>query len=66
VTALSGWLRTVPESDLGFAIVLTRPDGQVTAADTALQEDLLVALLGHPDRPDPTQLVPAAPVAPEA
>lgn len=64
VTALSGWLRTVPESDLGFAIVLTRPDGQVTAADTALQEDLLVALLGHPDRPDPTQLVPAAPVAP--
>ena len=65
VTALSGWLRTVPEADLGFSLLITRPGGQVTAADTALQADLLQAMLGYPQTPDPAQLAPLAPSAPE-
>ena len=65
VTALSGWLRTVPEADLGFAFLITRPGGQVTAADTALQADLLQAMLGYPATPDPAQLAPLAPGTPE-
>jgi D-alanyl-D-alanine carboxypeptidase/D-alanyl-D-alanine-endopeptidase (penicillin-binding protein 4) len=63
VTALSGWLRTVPERDLAFAFVINRPGGQVTESDSALQEDLLQAMLAHPEQPDLSQLVPAPPVA---
>lgn len=63
VTALSGWLRTVPERELAFAFVINRPGGQVTESDSALQEDLLQAMLAHPEQPDLAQLVPAPPVA---
>ena len=65
VTALSGWLRTVPEADLGFSFLITRPGGQVTAADTALQADLLQAMLDYPATPDPARLAPLAPGPPE-
>lgn len=64
VTALSGWLRTVPERDLGFSFVINRPGGQVGAADEALQEELLAAMLQYPQTPDPATLAPSAPVAP--
>ncbi len=64
VTALSGWLRTVPERNLGFSFLINRPGGQITAADSALQADLLQAMLGYPETPDPALLSPAAPVAP--
>ena len=60
VTALSGWLRTVPERDLGFSFIINRPDGQVTEADGALQQDLLTAMLTYPQTPDPAQLAPLA------
>jgi D-alanyl-D-alanine carboxypeptidase len=63
VTALSGWLRTVPEQDLGFSFVINRPGGQVTEADTALQRELLEAMLGYPQTPDAALLSPA-PAAP--
>lgn len=63
VTALSGWLRTVPEQDLGFSFVINRPGGQVTEADTALQGELLEAMLGYPQTPDAALLSPA-PAAP--
>lgn len=61
VTALSGWLRTVPERDLGFAFVLTRPDGRVSEADTLLQSTLLEAMTSYPQVPDDATLAPAAP-----
>jgi D-alanyl-D-alanine carboxypeptidase/D-alanyl-D-alanine-endopeptidase (penicillin-binding protein 4) len=64
VTALSGWLRTVPERNLGFSFVINRPGGQITEADTALQGDLLTAMLSYPQTPDPAQLVPAAAAPP--
>ena len=57
VTALSGWLRTVPERDLGFSFIINRPGGQVTEADTSLQADLLTAMLGYPQTPDPAAAV---------
>lgn len=62
VTALSGWLRTVPERDVGFAFVLTRPDGRVGEADTLLQTDLLEAMTTYPQTPDDAALAPAAPI----
>lgn len=65
VTALSGWLRTVPEQDLGFAFVINRPGGQVTEADTALQGELLEAMLGYPQTPDAALLAPAPAAPPE-
>jgi D-alanyl-D-alanine carboxypeptidase/D-alanyl-D-alanine-endopeptidase (penicillin-binding protein 4) len=65
VTALSGWLRTVPERDLGFSFIINRPGGQVTEADASLQADLLTSMLGYPQTPDPAQLSPA-PAAPPA
>jgi D-alanyl-D-alanine carboxypeptidase/D-alanyl-D-alanine-endopeptidase (penicillin-binding protein 4) len=64
VTALSGWLRTVPERDLGFSFIINRPGGQVTEADTSLQADLLTAMLGYPQTPDPAQLSPTAAAPP--
>lgn len=66
VTALSGWLRTVPERDLAFAFVINTPGGSVTEADLALQGTLLEAMLGYPDSPPLEELSPGEPVAPEA
>jgi hypothetical protein len=54
----------VPERDLGFAFVLTRPDGRVSEADTLLQTTLLEAMTSYPQVPDDAALSPAAP-APE-
>lgn len=62
VTSLSGWLRTVPGADLNFAIVQNRPGGAVGADDAAVQRDLLLAMLGFPDRPALDQVAPLAPV----
>lgn len=66
VTALSGWLRTVPERDLGFSFIINTPDRQVTDADTALQDELLNAMLDYPRTPPVEQLVPAPPSPPGA
>lgn len=63
-TSLSGWVRTNPDRNLAFAIVVNRPGGQVTAGDTALQGRLLEAMLGYPDAPSADSIAPAAPTAP--
>lgn len=62
VTALSGWLSTVPGADLAFSFVVNRPQAQVTAADTALQSRLLEAMTAYPERPELTVLSPTPPV----
>lgn len=64
VTALSGWLDTVPGRRLQFAMLANTGGREVQAADTAVQGDLLRALLAYPQTPPPEQLVPTAPVAP--
>ena len=64
VTALSGWLSTVPERNLGFSYVINTTDRQVNESDEALQEQLLESMLSYPDRPDLAELSPGAPVAP--
>jgi D-alanyl-D-alanine carboxypeptidase/D-alanyl-D-alanine-endopeptidase (penicillin-binding protein 4) len=64
VTALSGWLQTVPERNLGFSYIINTTDRQVNEADEALQADLLESMLSYPDRPELTELSPGAPVAP--
>ena len=64
VTALSGWLDTVPGRRLQFAMVQNTGGREVQAADTAVQGDLLRALLAYPQAPPSEQLVPTAPVAP--
>lgn len=64
VTALSGWLHTVPDRNLGFSFIINQPGGQITEADTALQGALLTAMLGYPQTPDPAQLAPTAAAAP--
>lgn len=63
VTALSGWLLTRPEADLGFAFVINTPDRQVGDADLALQSRLLQAMLDYPSAPPLPELSPAAPAA---
>ncbi len=64
VTALSGWLATVPERNLGFSYIINTTDRQVNESDEALQGDLLESMLSYPDRPELTELSPGAPVAP--
>jgi hypothetical protein len=64
VTALSGWLSTVPERNLGFSYVINTTDRQVNESDEALQEQLLESMLSYPDRPDLAELSPGQPVAP--
>lgn len=66
VTALSGWLRTVPERDLAFSFVINTPGGTVTEADLALQGTLLESMLGYPASPPLEELSPGAPSPPEA
>ncbi len=62
VTALSGWVRTDSGRPLAFSTLQNPAGRRVTAADLALQGELLQALLTYPQTPPVEQLAPAAPV----
>jgi serine-type D-Ala-D-Ala carboxypeptidase/endopeptidase (penicillin-binding protein 4) len=67
VTALAGWVTTVPGAQLAFAVVVNAPGGSVGSADTALQGQLLESVLAHPQAPakeDVSPLPPAPPARP--
>jgi serine-type D-Ala-D-Ala carboxypeptidase/endopeptidase (penicillin-binding protein 4) len=61
VTALAGWLTTVPGARIAFAVVVNAPGGSVGARDTALQGQLLEAVLAHPQAPPVTDVSPLPP-----
>lgn len=63
-TSLGGWLLTVPERQLAFAIIVNTPGAQIGAREVALQGQLLEAMLAYPDTVDPETVAPTAPVSP--
>lgn len=61
VTALAGWLRTDPGTDLRFVFITNTTGRATTFADLAVQTELLRALLSYPQAPPQDQLVPRPP-----
>lgn len=51
VASLSGWLHSRPEADLDFAILMNTGDRGTTVGDLGLQQEILTALLEHPQVP---------------
>ncbi len=64
VTALSGWLTTVPGTELAFSYLINTPDRTIRESDLALQEQLLEAASGFPDAPPLDTLSPLPAVPP--
>ena len=64
VTALSGWLTTIPGAELAFSYVINTPDRTIGESDLALQEQLLEAAAGYPDAPPLETLSPLPAVPP--
>ncbi len=65
VTALSGWLATAAQKNLGFSLLINTGSRNVNASDLTTQREVLQALLTYPDAPPLDTLVPAAPEPPK-
>ncbi len=65
VTALSGWLATTAEKNLGFSLLINTGSRNVNAADLNTQREVLQAMLSYPDAPALDTLVPLAPEPPK-
>lgn len=64
VTGLSGWLATVPGSELAFSMLINSDGRNISEADFTMQRRVLEALTTYPQAPPLDSLGPAAPVAP--
>ncbi len=62
VTALSGWLRTVPGRNLVFAVLLNTSGRNVGANELSVQSRLLDSILAYPELPPREQVSPLPPV----